>query len=130
MKRLFALLLALVMCLSLCACGSNEEDIKKALIGDWIHYGGIGAFAGSQTYSFAEDGRVLYIRTDTMGTDPVKVGNYEIEDGYIEIVYSQLFNLEDDSLTDYSGSHSLEYTYIDGVFRLYIYSNTELTKVA
>lgn len=36
MKKLFALLMAATMTLSLCACGGSEEvDIKEAVIGTW-----------------------------------------------------------------------------------------------
>ena len=37
MKKALSLLLALVMCLSLCACGNNEQEIVEILIsGTWI----------------------------------------------------------------------------------------------
>lgn len=35
MKRLIALLMALVMCLTLCACGVDEEKVKEELEGVW-----------------------------------------------------------------------------------------------
>ena len=36
MKRLSALLLTIVMCLSLAACGGNNDDVRDALQGTWV----------------------------------------------------------------------------------------------
>ena len=36
MKKIIALILVAMMCLSLCACGGNDDNIKDALQGSWI----------------------------------------------------------------------------------------------
>lgn len=51
MKKTLSLLLALVMCLSLCACGSANTSAKKEIVGAW-NAGGYDIFV------FSEDGKV------------------------------------------------------------------------
>ena len=60
MKKILALLLVAVMCLSFVACNSNSDsnsDVEKAekdIVGEWV------CVTGSPTYIFNEDGTGSY----------------------------------------------------------------------
>ena len=38
MKKIIALLLAIVMCLSMCACGTTGKNMKDSIVGTWKYY--------------------------------------------------------------------------------------------
>lgn len=54
MKKALSLVLALVMCLSLCACGNGEKSAKKAILGTW------GIVGDAESMVFTEDGKATY----------------------------------------------------------------------
>ncbi len=55
MKKIIALLLAIVVCLSLCACGSSSKTAKIDILGEWVWVGD-----KSNTITFNEDGTCQY----------------------------------------------------------------------
>ena len=71
MKRFVALFTALVMCLSLCACGANKP---RGTYKDNI---------GFSTITFKGD----KVESMSMGSDEVSTGTYVIEDGKILVSY-------------------------------------------
>lgn len=54
MKKALSLVLALVLCLSLCACSNGEKSAKKAILGSW------GIVGYSESMVFTEDGKATY----------------------------------------------------------------------
>lgn len=73
MKRLIALLLALLMCASLCAC-SAEKEMKNDIVGEWI------AVSNGQTAVFNDDGTgEVASRSVTWKYDP-NLDSYTIAD--------------------------------------------------
>ena len=86
MKRLTALVMALVMCLSLCACGGNKLN------------GTYEDNLGFSTITFKGD----TIEYTSLASDEVKTGTYVIEDGQILVSYDngQSDTFEYDEETD------------------------------
>ena len=118
MKRVISLLLALVMMLSLCACGGSP--VKKALVGSWSHTevknGGV---LDVTTYVFKSNGKFQYLHsTNTEMND--YTGTYIIND--------------DDTISIYAGDNktdvkeTLTYKYLTGVLTLKA-GRTELKKI-
>ena len=49
MKKAISIFLALLLCLSLCACGGDDANAEKAIVGKWKSFEG-------RTATFNEDG--------------------------------------------------------------------------
>ena len=109
MKRILAMILALVLCLGLCACGESqptEEEVKDAIIqNDWI-----GSTVNEEGYetkfrvTFMNNyDAKLYRKYLGSGFDYTWEGTYEITDDQIII---------SDSLNDVD--FFIDYTYEDG----------------
>ena len=80
MKKALSIVLALVLCLSLCACAGGGPE--KALIGSWNPEQGSGGF-----YVFSEGGRFT-CETKIAGLSlGVKEGSYEIGENVITLSY-------------------------------------------
>ena len=89
MKKVLSLILVLVMCLSLCACGTNPAEVKTDLVkGKWSGYLSFTSnFFGVECYGyfdFHEDGTVDYshMRGDDRW-EPANGATYQIRDGEI-----------------------------------------------
>lgn len=101
MKKIAALLLALIMALSLCACGS-DSSLEKKIIGIWhskdsVYMSVYDAYAKS-TLSLDKDGTcVLFIYNagtfDQLGEKTVGTWSVEKKDGQVEIVIKKLEGL-------------------------------------
>lgn len=99
MKKVLSLILSLVMCLSLCACGGSTDSIEKALQGKWIAETGDGGI-----YTF-DNGRFT-CETLISGLNlGVKEGSYKVSNNAIKLSYdngvkSELkFTYENDTLS-------------------------------
>lgn len=79
MKKLFALLTAVVMVVCLCACGGNSgdsrEDNSNALIGEWICTDSSG---DAEKYTFYETGDVKYEFLSDNKTAWFRMGTYKV----------------------------------------------------
>ena len=88
MKKALSLLLALVMCLSLCACGVSKEKVEEELQGTWEYtwYASAVGFTCSVIYEF-DDGFLDYtfIRN---GDVTSKHGYYVITNKVVEIWFA------------------------------------------
>ena len=93
MKKVLILILAVVMLLSLMACGSSD---KNKLIGTWelldSHYLKIGSSSvlvnATYTYSFSKDDTFTYeYDSEAFSTPTVKSGRYTIKDGIITLTF-------------------------------------------
>ena len=88
MKKALSLLLALVMCLSLCACGVSKEKVEEELQGTWEYtwYASAVGFTCSVIYEF-DDGFLDYtfIRNGDVTT---KSGYYVITNKVVEIWFA------------------------------------------
>lgn len=84
MKKLIALLVVLVLCLSLCAC-SGKSDVKVALQGTWVANWTAMGQQISRYYSFKGDsyttGGVAYL-----GELEPESGTYKIKGSTIELI--------------------------------------------
>ena len=78
MKKWIVLLLALVMCLALCACGGEEElsleGVDPALLdslcdGNWVYQEKSGDWCYTETYTFTRDGRCTYTYNEVDTSD-------------------------------------------------------------
>ena len=93
MKKLTALFLVVVMCLSLCACGDQTKAIDKKLQGTWEDSNGV-------IYIF-EEGR-FSCEAKLLGISlGIQEGDYEITDRSIALYF------------DNGADSLLEYTYAD-----------------
>ena len=97
MKKALSLLLALVLCLSLCACGSsndasktlsNDEIYEKALVGEWSSHEKSG-------FVLLSSGKVLQYSNLSGAADNVSsgisAGTWEVENGYL-IIFTENYN--------------------------------------
>lgn len=125
MKRAIALTLALVLCLSLCACGgtdpSSSNDTSESATGESStdelkQYTGIWSTSTTALYLY-EDGVALFVEdqsgdTSLMTTDATHFsGTWDIRDGYIifyhEKTYGSTFStyaINDGTLVDCLGN--------------------------
>ena len=126
MKKALCLMLALVMCLSLCSCGVSKEQVEADLQGTWEYtwYASAVGFNCSVIYTF-DDGFLNYtfIRN---GEPTLKSGFYTITEDVIEIWFTGedephaklTYSYEDDKLclVDYGdGTVENHYKKISGV---------------
>ena len=127
MKKYIALVLALMMCLSLCACGTtsseNALDVKDAVIGTWKCYYELtedsppvnkAGDTYSQTIELYKGGTgKIYWYNETRNHDGINFSlTWEIEDGVVNIAYGVFgidsyegleYNFETDTLTKIDG---------------------------
>ena len=95
MKKAIMILLALVMVLSLAACGNGSKKIEAELQGKW-EYSGVATVTNihfKQSYEFS-NGKVTYIFSNGIFDDDIKQGTYTIGDGTITISGDKDTNLE------------------------------------
>lgn len=122
MKKLFALLLALVLCLSLCACGgANKDDIREELQGTWRASWTTDGARISRYYTFEGD------RYTTGGVAFI-VGELEPKSGTYKISNSTIRLTPDDG----SEGNELDYSYDKetGTLTLWWSDDIELVKTA
>lgn len=117
MKRLIALLMALVMCLTLCACGVDEEKVKEELEGVWEYswYATAVGFECSVVYQFGDNGSMIKTNVRN-GEETVNYGYYIVTNDVIEIYYAGESEIQAE----------LTYKYKDGVLSL---NDGEYTKI-
>jgi uncharacterized lipoprotein YehR (DUF1307 family) len=77
MKKALSLLLALVMCLSLCACASS--NLLADYSGKWVYEN------GTTTYYLYEDGTFKEESTNSLNGDEEYQGTWEIKNGEIVV---------------------------------------------
>ena len=94
MKKALSLILALVLCLSLCACNNtndtsdNLSNDEKALVGEWSSFEEGG-------FVLLSSGKVLRHRNLSGAADDVTsgiiAGTWEVENGYL-IIFTENYN--------------------------------------
>lgn len=114
MKKILALLLVAVMCLSLAACGSN---VKETVIGDWVgdfvydsntyHANGdsdmclAAGHNATTTLSIYKGGAMQFVvRSNETGFETKNSGTWEVSDGVLVITYGDTvksFEVDTDS---------------------------------
>ncbi len=100
MKRALALILALVMCLSLAACGGgNKDNVRDALQGSWVAKWSAMGQPISRYYTFKGD------KYTTGGV--AALGELETSTGTFEIRKDTIHLIPDDG----SSGTDLDYTY-------------------
>lgn len=140
MKKFLTLLLATIMCVSLCACGENtvtgksdEEknqttenayaEVEEALLGDWGHCRIFYADSEHSTidldysmvivYQFREDGNCTKMSYKLYSDGRVKEG----------FSYSGTYEIKENEIiykkTDGDGEQAFEYTFEDGTLHIY-----------
>ncbi len=127
MKKIISLLLALALCLSLCACGNKLQkqayEVAEKLEGTWgytvtsyiagktttiMTFEYSGQNAGKVTYSFLMGDKLLYCYT---GTYDVSLENEGIINYQLGYEMDEKGNIQK---KDTISEKTLEYTYIDG----------------
>lgn len=99
MKKPIALLLVMVICLSLCACGGNQEEVKNALQGTWT---------AKWTYAGMQISRYYTFKGNTYTTGGVAIfGEVQTETGTFEVMDTCIRLTPDDG----SSAIELDYTY-------------------
>ena len=105
MKKIFALLLAAVMCISLAACGESGVNIEEAIIGDWLgdfEYQGDTIYANGDsdmciakghnattTLSIFKGGAMQFtLRSNETGFEATRSGTWELSDGVLVLSYN------------------------------------------
>ena len=118
MKKLIALLLVAVMCLSLSACGRKEDEIRNALQGSWVAEWTVAGKNVSRYYTFKGE------RYTTGGV--TFFGNLGTGRGSFEINESTIKLITDDGLS----STELKYTYDEksGEITLWLDDDTKFEK--
>lgn len=118
MKKVFSLILALVMCLSLCACGANKEKVKEEIqnelkgIWEYSWYASAAGFECSVFYQFGDSGSMTETNVRN-GKETVNHGYYIVTDDVIEIYYAGESEVKAE----------LTYTYEDGELSLVNYGD-------
>ncbi len=103
MKKILALLLATVMCLSLAACGGNGASAKKAMIGAWNKEGGYDVCV------FSDDGKV------TRGSEQYEWWYDKEAERYSMSVYglTYTFAIEEDETGRFFAVDGIHYYYVE-----------------
>ncbi len=114
MKRIMSLLLVVVMCLSLVACGGNDKEISNALQGTWVAKWTAMGKSISRYYTF---------KGETYTTGGVAVlGELETETGTFEINGSTIKLIPDDG----SESNELDFTYNEKTGEITLWWNDDV----
>lgn len=99
MKKVSTLLLAVVMCLSLVACGRNNDDVIDALQGTWVAQWTNQGYELSRYYTFKDDSYTTGGMLISGALDP-KTGTFEVKNDTIHLIPD-----------DGSSESDLDYTY-------------------
>lgn len=99
MKKVGALLWAVVMCLSLVACGGNNDDVVDALQGTWVAQWTNQGYKLSRYYTFKGDS---YTTGGTLAS-----GDLDPQTGTFEVKNDTIYLIPDDG----SSESDLDYTY-------------------
>ena len=125
MKKVLSAILALVICLSLCACGVSKEKVEKDLQGTWEYtwYASAVGFYCSSIYEFDDgyfvetfirDGEIVWVKNGfyIINEDEIEIWLSGEEDPYAILVYA--YDDGELTLVDYGdGSVENEYEKID-----------------
>lgn len=86
MKKILALLIALVMCFTFCACSPNPDVVKEKLQGYWFYYSESDSAASYTMYLFKDDlfSWVTSINGITISSE---AGTYTIQGNNINLNY-------------------------------------------
>jgi hypothetical protein len=86
MKRIVSLLLVLVLCLGLCACGHSEEDAKKAIVqNSWIGSFGSEGQKTEFAVTFLNNNEAWIKVNYPTGFEYTWEGSYEVTDNQIVV---------------------------------------------
>lgn len=85
MKKIIVVLLILVMCIPLVACGGNEDEIQNALQGSWVAEWTAYGQSISRTYTFKGNNYTTSGIT-VFGSKDVKTGTFEVKDSTIHLI--------------------------------------------
>lgn len=84
MKKKLAVILAVVMLFTLCACGSEKREIKNALQGEWYAEWFVPVFDISVRESIVFTGDNYTFHAENSATvNRTETGTYKIKDNYI-----------------------------------------------
>ena len=120
MKRFFVLLLAVVMCFSLCACIGDSEDGEKSAVasalkeGKWRRSFELWGMYVTDIYEFKNNGRFEHTRTQISDqtSSKIETGDFVIEEAKIVCT--------DDDYGPDDEPWEIYYTYEDGHLELTI----------
>lgn len=114
MKKILSIILVMVMCLSLCACGSKTDKIKDAMQGTWVaEWTAIGKNI-SRYYTFKGN-------KYTTGGDAA-LGELATETGTFEITDSVIKFTPDDN----SEHKDIEYSYNEETGEIILWWNDDV----
>ena len=114
MKKIITLILVAIMCLSLVACGSNEDNINDALQGSWV---------ASWTAMGQNISRYYTFKGNTYTTGGVAIlGELDTKTGTFEIKDSTIKLIPDDG----SESSELDFTYNEKTGELTLWWNDDV----
>lgn len=114
MKKALSLILVLVMCLSLVACGSNDKEISNALQGTWVAKWTAMGNNLSRYYTF---------KGETYTTGGVAaLGELDTETGKFEITGSTIKLIPDDG----SNPSELDFTFNEKAGEITIWWNNDV----
>ena len=106
MRRSISVLLALVMIMSLCACGSRQFDVKELLTsGNWHRLGDEKAY-----FSFYKTGTGSYNTGEESGVTALNLTWTELEDNCVRVEMSSVLGI--------SGVWDYEIVYRDDAYYL------------
>lgn len=107
MKRPLALFMAIILCLSLCACdGNGKIDVKELLIsGNWHRLDNEKAY-----YSFYKTGTGSYNSGEKSGVTTLNITWTELEDNCVRVEVSAVLGI--------SATYDYEIVYKDGAYYL------------
>lgn len=112
MKRTISLIIALVLCIGLCACSNENTDIKTAVVGTWecTFESGGEMWTDIITIYKGGTGRFQELKDGKPGSGNSST-TWEIKDGVLNItvlawngVYAYTYDSESDTLTQVDGS--------------------------
>ena len=99
MKKILSIILVMLMCMSLCACGSKTDKVEKSLQGSWVAEWRVAGNPIGRYYIFKGD-TFTTGRVTANGETNKTTGTYEITDSVIQFTSD-----------DGSESKELEYSY-------------------
>lgn len=116
MRKVFSLLLVLVICLGMCTCGNSAEEVKENLVdGSWVQESTQDDGSSRRTYTFSYDGTFHdFFRRLDVTVNINRTGTYVIKSDKIILCYN-----------DHPSDEYIYYTYTNGQLVLYREVNGE-----
>lgn len=104
MKKTLSLILALVLCIGLCACGSDKPANKEDLVGQWVTEEGVG-FVLLSSGNVVKHASLADAVNVSVG---ITAGTWEVEGEYL-IIITENYNVSANAwVYKISGNNTLE----------------------